>query len=504
MEVRERDYFYAPGYMFMSVLFGLSAAFLVNFLREKNSGLFKPVGVGLISLSLVVPCFSNYYEHDRSRIYVPYDYARNLLESCQPNSILFTNGDNDTFPLWFMQEVEKTRKDVRVVNLSLVNTNWYIHQLVEQEPTLVLGFSKETIDLLGPTPNNLQAPQDMQVGKTGLSVTLEARDKKPYYKVQDRMVMTLIQNNWPQRPVHFAVTVSNPNMMGFEKYMKMEGMVYTLTGEIHNQSLDPVRTAQLVDEVYSYRGLGSSPGYLNSDTRGLLSNYFATNHRLTRWAQEKIAALEVEKETLEKSAEEEVGDSLKASNQQRLQEIDLERQEKIAFAEKYIGKTREVMGWDWRHYYFSSQFYRSIKNYDKAVALLEDGLKLGKYEEVMGSQLGQIYVEQKRYPEAEALFLKIKKESKNDFQIINSLADVYEKQDKFTDAKSLLMEFVEANPTHQYKNYFNSKIKGLESQAQKKASNILEGSPVPFVPQGTGDEDTSGGSSDDSLPGKDS
>lgn len=150
-EPRERDYTYVGSFYVFAIWIGLGVLGIFNGLRsgvifEKgtlvSSEVKLPVKTSSITAAVIALAITawvpgilaaeNWDDHDRSDRYFSIDQAKNLLESCAPNAILFTGGDNDTFPLWYVQEVEGYRRDVRVCNLSLLNTDWYIDQMRRQ------------------------------------------------------------------------------------------------------------------------------------------------------------------------------------------------------------------------------------------------------------------------------------------------------------------------------------------------------------------------------------
>ncbi len=129
---RERDYAFVGSFYAFAIWIGLGVMALYDYLKMKN--VVQAVGATALC-TLAVPVLmagQEWNDHNRARRYTCVDFARNYLESCAPNAILFTNGDNDTFPLWYAQEVEGIRTDVRVINLSLANTDWYIEQMRRQ------------------------------------------------------------------------------------------------------------------------------------------------------------------------------------------------------------------------------------------------------------------------------------------------------------------------------------------------------------------------------------
>ena len=147
LQPRERDYAYAGSFYAFAIWIGLGVAAIYDLLSRKIPAWSAAVAACLFSLSVpAIMAQQNYHDHDRSGRYTARDVAYNYLNSCAPNAILFTIGDNDTFPLWYLQDVEGVRTDVRVVNLMLLRADWYISQMklaVYESPPLPVTLPEE-------------------------------------------------------------------------------------------------------------------------------------------------------------------------------------------------------------------------------------------------------------------------------------------------------------------------------------------------------------------------
>ena len=127
---RERDYAYTGSFYAFAIWIGLAVPALYSLVQKVLKGVSGAATVTVVSLVLVpgILVSQNFDDHNRSGRYMTRDYAINYLESCAPNAILFTYGDNDTFPLWYVQEVEGVRPDIKIINLSYLGMDWYISQ----------------------------------------------------------------------------------------------------------------------------------------------------------------------------------------------------------------------------------------------------------------------------------------------------------------------------------------------------------------------------------------
>lgn len=132
-EPRERDYAYAGSFYAYCIWIGMAVAAVYHLLKKKLPGTLSAVFALLLLIEVPIQMGAqNWDDHDRSDRYVMRDFGENYLKTCEPDAILFTNGDNDTFPLWYVQEVEGFRTDVRVCNLSYLQTDWYVDQMRRQ------------------------------------------------------------------------------------------------------------------------------------------------------------------------------------------------------------------------------------------------------------------------------------------------------------------------------------------------------------------------------------
>ena len=131
---RERDYAYAGSFYAFAIWIGLGVYALFDWLgklKVKIPENVRAIGVTAVCL-LAVPALmasQEWDDHDRSGRYIAREFARNYLESCEKDAILITFGDNDTFPLWYIQEVEGVRPDIRILNFTLSGMHWYVEQL---------------------------------------------------------------------------------------------------------------------------------------------------------------------------------------------------------------------------------------------------------------------------------------------------------------------------------------------------------------------------------------
>ncbi len=129
LQPRERDYAYVGSFYAFAIWIGLGVLFIYDMLKSAIKETPSAVATTLVCFSVpALMAQQGWDDHDRSHTYTARDFAKNYLNSCEEGAVLFTNGDNDTFPLWYVQEVEEYRTDVRVCNLSLLNTDWYINQ----------------------------------------------------------------------------------------------------------------------------------------------------------------------------------------------------------------------------------------------------------------------------------------------------------------------------------------------------------------------------------------
>jgi hypothetical protein len=276
-EPRERDYVLVGSFITYCIWIGMGVLAIFDVLKSRLNlkGITPAIVAGIIVLSApIIMGFENFDDHDRSEHYAARDYASNFLNSVDKDAIIFTYGDNDTYPLWYAQEVEGIRRDVRVVNLSLIQVDWYIDKLrnkVNDSPPINLTIGSE--GYMGKNLNQIFLPEGPANRPMDLTKLLAAMNKPAsqpqwpskqfvipvdrnkiqssttfdldslplgdiviqipeasrYITKDEIAIMDIIASNLYERPIYFAVTCKNEKLLNLNDYMQLEGLSLRVT-----------------------------------------------------------------------------------------------------------------------------------------------------------------------------------------------------------------------------------------------------------------------------------
>lgn len=215
MQPRERDYAYAGSFYAFSIWIGLGVFGVFDALRKYRKQNVTAAIIVLVSL-LFVPVLmakENWDDHDRSGRYTARDIAKDYLNTCEENAIIFTNGDNDTYPLWYVQEVEGFRTDVRVVNLMLINSEWNINQIrtkIYKSDPIPMTLSMDHYDESSPSSFYiLEDPSKRKIRLETIMQGIESNNNLFIQKTPRGDVFTVIPTNRFILPVDSAKILAN-------------------------------------------------------------------------------------------------------------------------------------------------------------------------------------------------------------------------------------------------------------------------------------------------------
>ena len=344
LQPRERDYAYAGSFYAFTIWIGIGVLGIYEAMKKYLPDI-PSAGIATALSLLLVPTLmaaQNWDDHDRSNRYTARDFGANYLNTCAPNAIIFTNGDNDTFPLWYNQEVEGVRTDVRVCNLSYFQTDWYITQMkakaykseplpisftydqyvqgnrdvvyLMEDPRLkgsvelqkALDFVKDenprtkleqadgasyipskklfmVVDKAAVIRNKAVDPQDYDKIVDTLQIDLSG---KHYITKDELMVLDMIANNNWERPIYFAITIGRDKYMNLQDYFQLEGLAYKLVPiktPSEGISFGRVNTRLMyanVMETFKWGNMEKTDVYIDENNARMMMNIRNTFDRL--------------------------------------------------------------------------------------------------------------------------------------------------------------------------------------------------------------------------------
>ena len=277
LQPRERDYAYAGSFYAFAIWIGMGVGYITNLMQQlsKNKNAIATIAGALLCLSVPLQMASQTWDdHDRSGRYTCRDFGANYLNSLQREGhpIILTNGDNDTFPLWYNHEVEGVRTDTRDCNLEYLQTDWYIDQMKRpayDSPALPISFRHEDYQegRMEYLPINIDS---INIG----SATISLKGKKGLYKNELMVLEMLSQANW-ERPIYSSISMGTDNLSFLHDHLVLEGLAYRISPEATGLRVDVERLYDNMMHRFRYGGLNAKGIYVDEDVK-----HMANTHQL--------------------------------------------------------------------------------------------------------------------------------------------------------------------------------------------------------------------------------
>ena len=275
LQPRERDYAYAGSFYAFAIWIGMGVGMISEKVKVKSKKYATALAILSAIACLLVPlqmASQTWDDHDRSGRYTCRDFGANYLNSMQQDGhpIILTNGDNDTFPLWYNHEVESVRTDTRVVNMEYLQTDWYIDQMKRQaydSPPLPISLSHEDYK----EGHMEYVPIDTDSIAIG-PATISLKGKQGLYKNELMVLDMLLQANW-ERPVYMSISMGSDILPFLRDHLVLEGLAYRISPTATNQRIDVERLYDNIMHRFRYGGLSTKGIYVDEDVKRMANTH---------------------------------------------------------------------------------------------------------------------------------------------------------------------------------------------------------------------------------------
>jgi len=275
LQPRERDYAYAGSFYAFAIWIGMGVGMISEKVRVKSAKYTTALAILSAIACLLVPiqmASQTWDDHDRSGRYTCRDFGANYLNSMQREGhpIILTNGDNDTFPLWFNHEVEGVRTDTRVVNMEYLQTDWYIDQMKHpayDSPPLPISLNHE--DYKEGRMEYVPIDTDsITIGPASISL----KGKQGLYKNELMVLDMLLQANW-ERPVYMSISMGSDILPFLRDHLVLEGLAYRISPTATTQRIDVERLYDNIMHRFRYGGLSTKGIYVDEDVKRMANTH---------------------------------------------------------------------------------------------------------------------------------------------------------------------------------------------------------------------------------------